>query len=276
MKRVLCLLVLVLSLFCLAGCGGGSSSGEITKIVVGMECAYAPFNWTETEKTDTNVPISNLGDGAYAEGYDVQVAKIIAEELGVELEIKALAWDALIQNLNTGGIDMIIAGMSPTAERLEAINFTSAYYESTHVLLVKSDSQYASATTLAGFAGATVIGQTGTIYADLVPQAVAAGAVAGNNLATVPLIVNAILNGTVDATIVEEPVAKGICSQYDNLSYVVLTDGFQVAEEDKVVSIGVRKDYTLTDQINEVLQNVLTESVRVELMEQAIANAPQE
>lgn len=275
MKRILSLLVILLAVICLTGCGGGSSSNT-KKFVVGMECGYAPFNWTETVKTDTNVPISNLGNGAYAEGYDVQVAKIIAEELGLELEIKALAWDALIQNLNTGAIDMIIAGMSPTAERLETIDFTASYYESTHVLLVKKDSQYASAATLAEFAGAKVIGQTGTIYADLVPQAVAAGAVAGNNLSTVPLIVQAILNDTVDATIVEEPVAKGICSQHSNLTYVVLTDGFEVAEEDKIVSIGVRKNYELTSQINEVLKNVLTESVRVQLMEQAIAKAPTE
>jgi putative lysine transport system substrate-binding protein len=80
----------------------------------------------------------------------------------------------------------------------------------------------------------------------------------------------------VDATIVEEPVAKGICSQYSNLSYVVLSDGFDVAKEDKVVSIGVRKGYDLTEEINEVLKNVLTESVRVQLMEEAIANAPAE
>ncbi len=272
MKKIILVLLLVLTLG-LVACNGGNDDG---KFVVGMECAYAPFNWTETEKTETNVPISNLGKGAYAEGYDVQVAKIIAEELGLELEIKALAWDALIENLNSGGIDMIIAGMSPTAERLESIDFTAAYYESTHVLLLKKDSPYAQATTLAGFAGAKVIGQTGTIYADLVPQAVAAGAVAGNNLSTVPLIIQAILNDTVDATIVEEPVAKGICSQYDNLTYVKLTDGFNVADEDKIVSIGVRKGYELTAQINEVLQNVLTESVRTQLMEQAIANAPTE
>lgn len=271
MKKIILVLLLVLTLGLFA-CG----EEETGKFVVGMECGYAPFNWTETEKTDTNVPISNLGEGAYAEGYDVQVAKIIAEELGLELEIKALAWDALIQNLNTGGIDMIIAGMSPTEERLQSIDFTVSYYESTHVLLVKKDSPYANATTLAGFAGAKVIGQTGTIYADLVPQAVAAGAVAGNNLATVPLIVAAILNGTVDATIVEEPVAMGICAQYSNLKYVVLTDGFEVAEEDKVVSIGVRKGYELTEDINKVLEEVLTESVRAQLMEQAIANAPTE
>ena len=277
LRNVLLASLCLVGVTSLASCNATSNSLTTEGVlVVGMECAYAPFNWTETTDTESNVTISNLGQGAYAEGYDVQVAKILAEGLGLKLEIKALAWDALINNLNTGGIDAIIAGMSPTAERLEAIDFTSAYYESTHVLLLQETSTYAQATTLDGFAGAKVIGQTGTIYADLVPQAVEHGAIAGNNLATVPLIVQAILNGTVDATIVEEPVAMGICSQYDNLTYVKLTDGFEVAEEDKVVSIGVRKGFELTEKMNEVLTNTLTTQLRATLMEQAIAKAPQE
>ena len=75
MKKIILVLLLALTLG-LVACNENKSG----KFVVGMECAYAPFNWTETEKTETNVPISNLGEGAYAEGYDVQVAKIIAEE----------------------------------------------------------------------------------------------------------------------------------------------------------------------------------------------------
>ncbi len=277
LRNVLLASLCLIGVTTLASCNNTTSAGLTTEgvLVVGMECAYAPFNWTEAEATESNVEIANL-PGAYAEGYDVQVAKILAEELGLQLQVKALAWEALINNLNTGGIDAIIAGMSPTAERLETIDFTSAYYESTHVLLLQKSSSYASATTLDGFAGATVIGQTGTIYADLVPQAVEHGAIAGNNLATVPLIIQAILNETVDATIVEEPVAMGICSQYDNLTYVKLTDGFEVAEEDKIVSIGVRKGFDLTAQINEVLENKVTKERRATLMEQAIANAPTE
>ena len=243
-------------------------------LVVGMECAYAPFNWTETAQSESNVAIEDLS-GAYAEGYDVQVARILAEELGLTLKIKALDWGALINSLNSGLIDCIIAGMSPTSERMETIDFTEAYYESTHVMLLKKSSTYASATSLSGFKGATVIGQTGTIYADLVSQAVAAGAIAGTNLTTVPHIVNAIVNNTADATIVEEPVAMGICAQYPELTYVKLVEGgFEVAKEDKVVSIGVRKGFTLTSQMNEVLSTKLTDTVRASLMEQAIAKAP--
>ena len=277
LRNVLLASLCLIGVTTLASCNNTTAAGLTTEgvLVVGMECAYAPFNWTETEATDSNFEIENL-PGAYAEGYDVQVAKILAEELGLQLQIKALEWGALINNLNTGGIDAIIAGMSPTAERLEAIDFTSAYYESTHVLLVQKSSSYASATTLDGFAGATVIGQIGTIYADLVPQTVEHGAIAGNDLSTVPLILQAILNGTADATILEEPVAMGICSQYDNLTYVKLTDGFEVAEEDKIVSIGVRKGFDLLDEMNSVLESKVTKTVRDELMTAAIANAPSE
>lgn len=272
---------LFLSLACLLGLAsfsscGGEQTGLTTEgvLVVGMECAYAPFNWTETESTDSNVAIANIA-GAYAEGYDVQVAKIIAEELNLELQVKALEWGALINNLNVGGIDLIIAGMSPTPERLESIDFTNMYYESTHVMLVQKSSDYATATSLDDFEGATVIGQTGTIYADLVSQAVEHGAIAGNNLTTVPLIVNAIINNTVDATILEEPVAMGIVSQYPDLTYVKLTEGgFQVADEDRIVSIGVRKGFELTDDINSILDSKLTTETRASLMEEAIAKAP--
>ena len=266
----------------LAGCGTEVNTQLATEgvLVVGMECAYAPFNWTETTKTDSNVAIANVS-GAYADGYDVQVAKIIADELGLELQIKALDWGALINNLNTDGIDAIIAGISPTPERLESIDFTSSYYESTHVLLVQQSSSYASATSLDDFSGARVIGQTGTLYASLVPQAVEHGAIAGVDLNTVPEIVYAIIHGTVDATILEEPVAKGIVAQYASsstpLTYVKLTNGgFTVADEDRIVSIGVRKGFVLTEQINDVLANVITSDVRNQLMEQAIENAPSE
>lgn len=281
LRKVLLSCLCVLGVASLASCNAPSQ--QLTTegvLVVGMECAYAPFNWTETTQSETNVAVDNV-PGAYAEGYDVQVAKIIADELGLELKIKALEWGALINNLNFGGIDAIIAGMSPTAERLKTIDFTSAYYESTHVILVKQSSSYVDATSLDDFAGAKIIGQTGTLYASLVPQAVAHGAVAGTDLGTVPEIVNAIIHNTVDATILEEPVAKGIVAQYANsetpFTYVKLTEGgFEVADEDRVVSIGVRKGFVLTDEINDVLTNTVTSTLRSQLMEQAIANAPSE
>lgn len=263
MKRLFALLLVLATTLLLTACGNKKSGGTL---VVGMECDYRPFNWTETTDTESNVPIENV-PGAYADGYDVQVAKTIAKELNLDLKIKAIAWDGLIPALQAGEIDLIIAGMSPTEERKTTIDFTSAYYRSTHVILLKSDSQYANAKVLDDFRGANTIGQLGTIYADLSAQLATHGAVQGTNLDTVPQIVNAILRGTVDVTVLEEPVAIGICAQYGNeLTYITPTDGFDVSEEDVVVSIGVRKGYNLTSDINNVLNNVLTQEMRNTLM----------
>ncbi len=272
-KTFILALMLSLCLF-LTGCNKRNNNGLAREgvIVVGMECDYQPFNWTETKKSDTNVEISNIKN-AYAEGYDVMIAKKIAESLNLKLEIKALSWEGLIPALNAGEIDLIIAGMSPTDERKQTIAFSSSYYTSTHVLLMRKDSSYRSATTLSGFSGAKVIGQSGTIYADLVPQVVEKGAIAGTNLDTVPQIVNAIIRGTVDITILEEPVAIGIVSNYPELTYVTPTDGFNVSEEDVVVSIGVRQNFSLLNDINNALNNI-SEDTRKELMLKAIEIAP--
>ena len=272
-KTFILALMLSLCLF-LTGCNKRNNNGLSHEgvIVVGMECDYQPFNWTETKKSDTNVEISNIKN-AYAEGYDVMIAKKIAESLNLKLEIKALSWEGLIPALNAGEIDLIIAGMSPTDERKQTIAFSSSYYTSTHVLLMRKDSSYRSATTLSGFSGAKVIGQSGTIYADLVPQVVEKGAIAGTNLDTVPQIVNAIIRGTVDITILEEPVAIGIVSNYPELTYVTPTDGFNVSEEDVVVSIGVRQNFSLLNDINNALNNI-SEDIRKELMLKAIEIAP--
>lgn len=106
---------------------------------VGMECAYEPYNWTDTEGTSLGaVPISGEGkDGLYANGYDVQIAQYVANMLGMKLEIYAIEWDSLLPALESGTIDAIVAGMSPTAERAQQIDFTNTYYESNLVVIIR-------------------------------------------------------------------------------------------------------------------------------------------
>ncbi len=106
---------------------------------VGMECAYAPFNWTDmSEPSIGAVPISSQGsEGMYANGYDVQIAQYIANKLGMKLEIYAITWDGLLPALQSGTVDAIIAGMSPTAEREAEIDFTDVYYSSNLVVIYK-------------------------------------------------------------------------------------------------------------------------------------------
>ncbi len=106
---------------------------------VGMECGYEPYNWTETgEKTIGCVPISGEGkSGLYANGYDVQIAQYVANKLGLELEIYSYKWDSLLPAVQSGAIDAIVAGMSPTAEREKEIDFTKTYWESNLVVIIK-------------------------------------------------------------------------------------------------------------------------------------------
>ena len=93
---------------------------------VAMECAYAPFNWTQADDSNGAVPISGTSDYAY--GYDVMFAKKIAEHLGCELEIVKMEWDALIPALQSGSVDAVIAGQYITADRAAAINGVLAAY----------------------------------------------------------------------------------------------------------------------------------------------------
>ena len=106
---------------------------------VGMECAYEPYNWTELQSGMIGeVAISGEGkEGQYANGYDVQIARYVAAKLNLKLEIYAMEWDSLLPAVQSGTIDAIVAGMSPTAERKEAIDFTDTYYESNLVVIIK-------------------------------------------------------------------------------------------------------------------------------------------
>lgn len=272
MRKILLVLVLFFSM-CLIGCSEPTFDEESGVLRVGLECAYAPFNWTETEKTDSNVPISNASN-MYADGYDVQIAKLIADDLGYELEIQMIEWDGLVIALKSGTIDLIIAGMSPTEERKESISFTNPYYTSTHVLVMKEASQYASAKTFNDLSGATIIGQSNTVYDDLAVQINEKNAKAkrATPLESVPLIINAINSDTSNKTItvLEEPVAKGIVTSQEGYVYIQLEEQFELDEADKVVSIGVRKsDDKLLEKVNESLAKI-QEATRQQLMENAV------
>lgn len=138
-------------------------------LFVGLECAYAPFNFTQLDDTNGAVPIYNPNYkriSGYANGYDVMIAKKIAEALGRKLIIVKQEWDSLIPSLTAGTIDMIIAGMSPTADRKLTIDFSDAYYTSQLVVVVRKDGKYANAKTLDDLKGAKLTAQLGTFHLD--------------------------------------------------------------------------------------------------------------
>lgn len=263
----LCLLALA---FVLGACNSDTAQVEIARadqLIVGLECNYAPFNWTENDPSPYNHPINNA-PGKYADGYDVQIAKAVAACLGKVLVIEKLEWDALIPSLQSGKIDAIIAGMSPTADRKESVNFTDAYYQSVHVVLVRKDSPFASATAIDDFDGARVVGQHGTVYDELIDQM--PGVTHATPLKSIPDILTAILSNKYDATILEMPVALGIVAGNPQFTYRELDPGFTVSKEAVAVAVALRLgEDELTNRINNILA-AIPEDTRRKIMEQAV------
>ena len=131
----------------LAGCGKSedSSKGSEDKVLrVGMECAYAPFNWTQDADSTPNgsKAVKIYGSEYYAYGYDVAVAQKIADQLGYKLEIHKVEWSSIGISMDSGDYDCIIAGMGRTAEREASYSFTEPYYYRDNCIVVKKGSKY--------------------------------------------------------------------------------------------------------------------------------------
>ncbi len=279
MKRILALILIAATLVCaLASCGGASAKNDLEnikeagKIVVGMECAYAPYNWTTSTATATTVPISN-SQGSYADGYDVQIAKMIADDLGVELVIKAIEWDGLIPALEAGEIDMIIAGMSPTDERKLSIDFSNTYFDSNLVMVVKKDGSYANADDIQDFSGAKITGQLNTFHYGVIDQI--NGVNKQTALADFAALITSLDSGAIDGYVCEKPGAESAVASNENFTYVEFADGngFTCDPAESSISVGVRKDSSLTDAINATIAK-LTTADKNDMMDAAIARQP--
>lgn len=245
-----------------------SSSNSSDTLRVGMECNYAPFNWSTTKEGEYTQPISSAD---YCDGYDVVVAKNLADKIGKKVEIVKLDWDNLILSLNNNQIDAVIAGMTATDERKQQVNFTDPYYVSEEVLIVKKDSQYTSATGLEDFKGATVQGQMNTIYDEVIDQ------IPGVNhmpaAETFPAAIQALQAGSVDAVTSELPVANGVISANPDLAVVRFAEGKDF-KADTSVSIAVRKnDDELLNALQDALKTIDTDT-RNTWMEEAVNRQP--
>lgn len=238
---------------------------------VGMEAAYAPFNWTQTDDSNGAVPIE--GTSQYANGYDVQVAKKIADKMGKELVIVKTSWSGLIPALTSGKIDLIVAGMSPTEERRREIDFSDSYYTSEPVLVVRSDSDYADATSLADFSGAKVTSQQGVYLYNLISQI--EGVSQQTAMGDFGQMRQALQSGIIDAYVSERP--DGISAQLASKDFTMISleEGFEVSESDVALAIGMRKGDSNMAIVNEVLADFPAEE-QTALMDSMIPLQPLE
>lgn len=267
-KGLLRLALAALTTVVLVGCGGAKKE-EANTFKVGMEAGYAPYNWTQL--TDANGGVKIAGSSEYAGGYDVEIAKRIADGLGKELVVVKTEWDGLVPALVSGKVDAIIAGMSPTAERKETIDFTDTYYQSNLVMLVKNGGKYENAKTLADFSGAKITGQLNTFHYTVIDQI--------PNVKKQPAMDNfpamrvALESGVIDGYVTERPEAVSAQSANNNFKMVEFTEGFVTSPEDTAIAVGLQKGSPLKDKINEIL-NGISQEQRLEIMDRAIENQP--
>ena len=300
-NKILALCLSALMVAGLAGCGGSSSTasstasgassaagstaasaaaeapdgdGDPTTLTVAMECAYAPYNWTQTDDSNGAVQIRDSSDYAY--GYDVMMAKKIAEALGQEVQIVKLDWDSLVPAVMSGDVDCVIAGQSITSERAEQVDFSDPYYYASIVTLTKKDSAYASATSVADLDGAVCTSQLGTIWYDnCLPQIPNADILPAQE--TAPAMLVALESGACDVVVTDRPTAQAALVAYPDFTLLDFGGGdgdFQVSDEDINIGISMKKGNTaLKDAINEVLSTMTTDDYNT-MMDEAISVQP--
>ncbi|WP_300251207.1 transporter substrate-binding domain-containing protein [uncultured Subdoligranulum sp.] len=265
----------------LAACGSSTGASDVpdgdgdpATLTVAMECAYAPYNWTQSDDANGAVQIRDSSDYAY--GYDVMMAKKIAEALGQEVQIVKLDWDSLIPAIMSGDVDCAIAGQSITAERSQQVDFSDPYYYASIITLVKKDSPYASAASVADLSGAVCTSQLGTIWYDnCLPQIPGAEILPAQE--TAPSMLVALDSGACDVVVTDRPTAQAALVAYPD--FVALDFGggendFQVSEEDINIGISMKKGNTaLQSAINEVLAT-MTEDDYNAMMDEAISVQP--
>lgn len=290
MKRKL-LSVSALAMACMlafAGCSSGTGekkevgetkaegTGVLTDNVlsVAMECGYAPYNWTQSD--DANGAVQIKGSPDYAYGYDVMMAKKIADELGMELEIVKLDWDSLVPAVQSGTVDCVIAGQSITSERLEMVDFSKPYYYASIVTLVKADGPYAAAGSVADLDGATCTSQQNTVwYNTCLPQISNANILPAQESA--PAMLVALEAGKCDLVVTDQPTALAACVAYPDFKLLDFsgTDGeFEVSDEEINIGVSIQKGNTeLLDKINSVLDKMTPEDYTA-IMNEAISVQP--
>lgn len=250
----------------------GVEDGVLT---VGMECAYAPYNWTQLDDSNGAVPIVN-NPGSYANGYDVMIAQRLCDAYGWELEVMAIEWDGLNAALASGTVDMVIAGQSMTAVRMAQVDMAGPYFYASIVCVTKAGSEQAAATGISNLTG-TCTAQTGTVWYDTcLPQI--SGAQMMPQAETAPAMVMAVESGTVDFICTDMPTAMAACATYPDLTILDFTgteDNFQVSEEEINIGLSVRQGNSqLQECANTVLGDMSVEDFNA-LMNQAISVQPE-
>ena len=238
---------------------------------VGVECNFVPHNWEEDAASDSNVPIMN-NPGFYAEGYDVQIAKLVAEKIGAQLIIMKIDWEELLNALEHKRIDAIFSGMADTEERKQRAAFTDTYEvtKAEYTVMVRKNSEYENAKSLSDLSGAAILGQKGTNFDTIIDQIPNV-----NHLEpaeTVPDMIARLMNKKTDGIVVNLDAGQSYERLYStNLTLIRFSEGAGFDLGFVGTCAGVRKDDSkLLNDINDAINSITTRQ-RQRIMDQTIS-----
>lgn len=246
------------------------SPSENRVLRIGMECDYAPNNWEENKESKFNMPLVNH-PGFYAEGYDLQIAKYVANDLNAKLEVKKIAWNDLLRALNEGEIDAVFSGMLDTSKRREVAIFSDPYdiTRTEYTILVNTGSKYANAKTLNDFSGAKFVAQKGTNLDDAINQM--PGVIHMPPVETVSEMLDAVVKGEADGTVINLDTGRSYEATHNNLRVIRFPEEHGFTLDFNGICAGLRKgDTKLLNEINDSI-NGLSKKDRQKIMDQTIS-----
>lgn len=242
-------LTMLLAASVLSGCGqnndtgnanqAGGGSAETKILTLGTSADFPPYEFHKMiDGKDTIV------------GFDIEIAREIAADMGAELEIKDLPFESLLNELSSGRVDMVISGLSPTPERAEQIELSDIYYTAEQAVVVREGDE-GNFATMEDLIGAKIGIQTGSIQEDIAKEIEGAQL---TSLGKISEIVMQLQSNRVDASIMEGPVAQSFVNKVPGL---VITDAKPEVEDDGYV-IGIKKGNTeLLEQVNTTLARLI-------------------
>lgn len=225
----------------LAACGtaekASKNSSDKKVLTMATSADYPPFEYVETGKSDEII------------GFDVDLAKEIAKNLGYEVKVKDMDFGGLIQSLKSGQADFVLAGMTPTEKRKKNVDFSNIYYTAHHLIVSKKDS---GINTIEDLKGKTVGVQLGSIQEGQAQKINKKVSIKIENRNRIPDLIQEIKNGRFDAAIIEDTVAKGYIEKETDFH------GFTIGDnpEEAGSAIAFPKNSDLTDKFNKELKKM--------------------
>ena len=234
MKKLVSVLLVAACSVSLVACGGKKEeekkAEEDKTLVMATNAEFPPYEYYEGEEVI---------------GIDVDIAKAVAQELGMELKIEDMAFDSVIPAVSSGKADIALAGLTVTDERKENLNFTDTYAKATQVIIVKEDSAIAGPDDLEGKKIGVQLGTTGDLYASDIKDAEVEQYNKGFEA------VQATMQGKIDAVIIDSEPAKEFVAEAEGLK--ILDEAFTEEE----YAIGIAKDNDeLLEKVNKALKSL--------------------